>query len=216
MTIYHFTNLSFGAPFLAVWHGVKLKDTDKVVIILSQKKRSNSLSRVLIGMRNRYLAWLLRRHIGNVRIYWETDINRTGFLKKIRPDDVSICTGFNQIFSPELLALFKVAVNIHPSILPYYRGPVPSYWCLLHGEQRSGYTLHRMTRHIDLGEILFQEDCAILEGDTPELLDERIAQLASPTFRRFVVAIFNQNLWKTQFLDASKIYKTVTNYKSFP
>ncbi len=47
-------------------------------------------------------------------------------------------------------------VNIHPSLLPYYRGPAPTFWMLYNGEQQTGYTIHRMTTQVDRGAILAQ------------------------------------------------------------
>jgi methionyl-tRNA formyltransferase len=216
MTIYHFTNTGFGSPFLPAWQDIALRDTDRVVLVFSVKKQKNVLLRLLTGIKNEWKTWRLRRQIGDVAICWEEDVNSVDFRQKIRRGDVAICTGFNQIFSPELLTCFEVSVNVHPSVLPYYRGPVPSHWCLLHGEMRSGYTLHRMTQRIDAGEILFQETCPILDGDTPATLDQRIAQLAARTFQRFVSATIHQQPWEIQTLDASTVYKTVTHYKSFP
>ena len=47
-------------------------------------------------------------------------------------------------------------VNIHPSLLPNYRGPSPTFWMLYNGEQQTGYTIHRMTTQVDRGAVLAQ------------------------------------------------------------
>lgn len=48
------------------------------------------------------------------------------------------------------------ALNIHPSLLPAYRGPAPIAWALIHGEQQTGITIFRINEGIDTGEILLQ------------------------------------------------------------
>ena len=49
------------------------------------------------------------------------------------------------------------AVNVHPSLLPKYRGPVPTAWALLNGEKEFGVTLHLIDEGVDTGDILAQE-----------------------------------------------------------
>jgi methionyl-tRNA formyltransferase len=56
------------------------------------------------------------------------------------------------------------AYNLHPSLLPAYRGPMPLFWQFHAGEQRMGVTLHRMTRAIDQGPIMAQQSIAVAAG----------------------------------------------------
>jgi methionyl-tRNA formyltransferase len=48
------------------------------------------------------------------------------------------------------------ALNVHPSLLPAYRGKEPLFWALLRGEHEVGVTVHRMTEEVDAGPILLQ------------------------------------------------------------
>ncbi len=57
------------------------------------------------------------------------------------------------------------SVNIHPSLLPKYRGVHPISWALINGETHTGVTLHRVSRKIDEGEILYQKSVAITDSD---------------------------------------------------
>ena len=57
-------------------------------------------------------------------------------------------------------------VNVHPSLLPAYRGPNPYLQTILHGEKFSGITFHLMTDKLDAGGILAQDKVEILECDT--------------------------------------------------
>ena len=56
------------------------------------------------------------------------------------------------------------AYNLHPSLLPAYRGPMPLFWQFHAGEQRMGITLHRMTQAIDQGPIMAQQSSAVAAG----------------------------------------------------
>lgn len=69
-------------------------------------------------------------------------------------------------------------VNVHPSLLPKYRGPNPYIQTILHGEKFSGVTLHLVTDKFDNGPILKQEKVEILEKDTSKELREKSVRVA--------------------------------------
>lgn len=64
-------------------------------------------------------------------------------------------------------------VNVHPSLLPKYRGPNPYLQTIWHGEEKSGVTFHLMTEKFDRGPILAQSEVEILEGDTGKELKNK-------------------------------------------
>jgi len=58
------------------------------------------------------------------------------------------------------------AYNMHGSLLPDYRGRVPVNWAVLHGESRTGASLHRMVAKPDAGDLVAQQAVPILPNDT--------------------------------------------------
>lgn len=64
-------------------------------------------------------------------------------------------------------------INVHPSLLPKYRGPNPYLQTILHGETHSGITFHLMNENFDAGAILAQGKIEILEGDTGKELKNK-------------------------------------------
>lgn len=74
---------------------------------------------------------------------------------------------FRQMLAPRLLeSATRGAYNMHGSLLPRYRGRVPVNWAVLHGERRTGATLHRMEAKPDRGAIVAQQAVPILPDDT--------------------------------------------------
>lgn len=74
---------------------------------------------------------------------------------------------FRAMLPGELLAAApRGAYNMHGSLLPAYRGRAPVNWAVLHGERRTGATLHVMTAEPDAGPIVAQEAVPILPDDT--------------------------------------------------
>jgi len=66
-------------------------------------------------------------------------------------------------------------LNIHPSLLPLYRGPSPMQWALLNGDTVTGITLIRMNEKMDEGDIVSQEKVTIEKDDDCITLSKRLS-----------------------------------------
>jgi hypothetical protein len=143
------------------------------------------------------------------------DVNSRSFYKRINNGDVGIIAGFNQIFRSDSIDKFHKLINVHPSVLPLYRGPIPSYWSIKNGERQSGYTVHCVTPKIDSGEILYQEPVDICPGTTEAELDLLISRKAASIVPRLLSLICKQTELQRQTLDAYKIYRVHTQYAGF-
>ena len=89
--------------------------------------------------------------------------------------DAVVLAGFMRIVKGPLLDAFEGRIfNIHPSLLPKYPGLDVQRRALEAGESESGCTVHLVDRGIDSGRILGQRRVAVLPGDRPEDLAERI------------------------------------------
>jgi methionyl-tRNA formyltransferase len=92
-----------------------------------------------------------------------------------RPDLV-VCSGFPWRIPPAVLRIPRLGIiNIHPSLLPKYRGPFPIPWAIRNGDAHVGVTLHWMDVDFDTGAILVQEGGIALDDEiTPSQLHDRI------------------------------------------
>ena len=89
--------------------------------------------------------------------------------------DLVALAGFMRIIPREFLERWEGRIlNVHPSLLPKYKGLRTHEACLAAGDKTSGATVHLVTPDLDSGEILGQVEVAVLTGDTPETLAERI------------------------------------------
>jgi methionyl-tRNA formyltransferase len=76
--------------------------------------------------------------------------------------DLVICLGFPMLMPQEALDVPRLgAINMHPSKLPLYRGPIPLPWAIRNGETEIAMTAHRMEAEFDTGAILAQEQIPI-------------------------------------------------------
>jgi methionyl-tRNA formyltransferase len=85
---------------------------------------------------------------------------------------------YRHIISPEVLHAFDgPKVNLHPSLLPNYKGCFSSTWAIINNEKHTGITYHMMTKNIDEGNILLQESIDITDTDTSYSLFHKLVTL---------------------------------------
>lgn len=100
-------------------------------------------------------------------------------IKKIGPELV-VVANFGKIIPQELLDIPRLGcLNVHPSLLPKYRGPSPIQTAILNGDKQTGVTIFLMDAQVDHGPILAQKKTIIGENETAPLLYERLAYLGA-------------------------------------
>lgn len=110
--------------------------------------------------------------------------NRQGieFVQSCRPDMV-LSAHFNQLIGDELLQLPPSGcINIHPGLLPEYRGVDPAFYALLRGEAWAGVTLHRQDSGFDTGMVITHAAVEIESGDTLLELNRRLFSSGAELF----------------------------------
>lgn len=90
--------------------------------------------------------------------------------------DVVVLAGFMRILSASFVRRWTI-VNVHPSLLPAFRGPRAVHDALQWGVKVTGVTVHLVDEHIDHGPILAQECVDVEEDDSVETLHARLRQV---------------------------------------
>lgn len=100
-------------------------------------------------------------------------------VRALRPD-VIVVAAYGQFIKPEILALPTYeSINIHPSLLPKYRGAAPVQWALANGEKETGVTILYVSERMDAGDIILQRAVPIDPEDTALSLTPRLAKLGA-------------------------------------
>ncbi|MEK7085239.1 MAG: methionyl-tRNA formyltransferase [Patescibacteria group bacterium] len=91
--------------------------------------------------------------------------------------DIGIVASFGKIIPENILRIPPLGViNVHPSLLPKWRGPSPIQSALLAGERETGITIHITTAKVDAGGILGQVKVPILPDETYLELEEKLSR----------------------------------------
>lgn len=89
--------------------------------------------------------------------------------------DFIVLAGYMRLLSPKIINEYpKKIINIHPSLLPKYKGLDTHRRAIDNGEQISGCTIHYVDEGMDTGEIIEQRKVIINKDDTPEILKNKI------------------------------------------
>lgn len=97
-------------------------------------------------------------------------------LKAINPM-LFVVVAYGKILPPEILLIpEKGALNLHPSLLPKYRGPSPVHAAILAGERETGVTIMLLDEEMDHGPILAQKKTPIFENESEPELSARLAE----------------------------------------
>ena len=89
--------------------------------------------------------------------------------------DLVVLAGFMRILSSDFVRHFYGRLlNIHPSLLPKFKGMHTHQRALQAGEQEHGCSVHFVTEELDGGPVVLQAIIPILSGDTPESLTQRV------------------------------------------
>jgi methionyl-tRNA formyltransferase len=122
-----------------------------------------------------------------VSIAWEHhipvyQINRlaateTCDMLKVLQADIACVACFPKRIPATLLSMPRRGfLNVHPSLLPHYRGPYPLFWMLRYGDRRFGVTIHFMDEQLDTGDIAAQAEVDLPDGLSGEEIDSTLSQ----------------------------------------
>jgi phosphoribosylglycinamide formyltransferase-1 len=95
-----------------------------------------------------------------------------------------------RLLSPSFLERFPAVLNVHPSLLPEFRGLRAVERALEAGVDETGVTVHFMVEEVDAGPIVAQQRVPVLPGDTKETLLARLHPVEHRLLVRTVAEYF--------------------------
>jgi methionyl-tRNA formyltransferase len=123
----------------------------------------------------------------NLTLYQPERVREREFIQEVLQSlkpDLIIVAAFGQILPKAILDLpSSGCINLHPSLLPKYRGAAPIQRAIMNGEVETGVTVMFMDEGEDTGDIILQERIEIEVSDSAELLSRKLANLAACMIR---------------------------------
>jgi phosphoribosylglycinamide formyltransferase-1 len=145
----------------------------QVVGVFSDKLQAPALERVAPALR-----W--SRDAKAYAHRAEFDAELADALDAVQPDWV-VCAGYLRLLGDDFVARFRGRLlNIHPSLLPAYRGLRTHARAIDDGATEHGASVHFVSPELDAGAVIVQAAVPVLPGDTPDALAERVLGVEHP------------------------------------
>jgi methionyl-tRNA formyltransferase len=165
--------LFFGTPKFSLPALTQLKENDfNIIGVVTQPDKPAGRKKILTPPPIKLLAEKLQLPV----YQWEkNDKEVLEKINKIKPDLI-VVVAYGKILPKELVNLPPYGcLNLHPSLLPKYRGPSPIQTAILNGETKTGVTIIKLDQETDHGPIVAQKEFDILEDDDYESLSNSLA-----------------------------------------
>lgn len=153
-----------------------INDNYNIVGVFTQPDKKNGRKQILQQSPVRAVA-----ENNSIQVFTPTklDDDAIKLLHDLNPDLI-ILVAYGKILPQAVLALPRLgAINVHPSILPKFRGPSPIQNALLSGEKNTGTTIMLMDTGIDTGDILRQKEITIETNETYLDLADKLADFSA-------------------------------------
>jgi len=143
-------------------------------LVVSNKRNARG---IIFAKKNRINSIII-----NYKNIKEDDKKILYHLKKYKIKYIFLA-GFMKILSKNFIKKFKnKIINIHPSLLPKYKGLNTHERVIKNKEKFSGCTVHFVNEKLDSGKIILQKKVKILKLDTPEILAKRIIKIENKIY----------------------------------
>ena len=177
----------FGSPdFAALFLEKLITDPSmyryiEVKLVVTQPDQKVGRKQILTPTPVKALAENFQFPISNFQTNFKSQI--TNFQKI----DLALVYAYGDLIPKEILSLPKYGFwNIHPSLLPKYRGPSPIATPLINGDKTTGVTIIKMDEEIDHGPIIAQESCTIKDTYYRPDLEKKLTNLGFEMFKKTI------------------------------
>jgi len=162
----------------------KLKKSPiSINLILSNDSKSKGLQYGKIFKIKKKIFDFKKKHINEKKILFE--------LKKNRIDLICLA-GFMKILSKTFINNFNGKIlNIHPSLLPKFKGLNTHERAIRNKEKYSGCTVHFVNSKLDSGKIILQDKVRISKNETPKTLAKKILAKEHKLYPKAILKVFN-------------------------
>ena len=138
------------------------------IVISNKKKAGGLLIAKKYNIENYFIDFTKSKRLGNKVI---------NILKKNNIDLVCLA-GFMKVLPPYFIKSYNgKIINIHPSLLPKYKGLNTHKKAILNGEKFTGCTVHFVNRYLDSGKIIFQKKVLINKNDNAKSIEKKVLKM---------------------------------------
>lgn len=192
--------LFFGTPLFSEIVLEKLIEKHEVVGVVCQPDKPAGRGKKLVSPNIKLLA-----EERGIKVYqFEKLKENLDVIKNINPD-IFVTASYGKIL-PKALLDMKLCINVHPSMLPKYRGATPIQMALLNGDKKTGVTIMKTDVGMDDGDIILQKEVEILDEDDYNSLMPKLADVGAKLLLQALEEIENKTVKFTKQDDSKATF----------
>ncbi|MEJ2049271.1 MAG: methionyl-tRNA formyltransferase [Calditrichota bacterium] len=182
-----------GTPEFAVPSFLRIADSShQIVGVVTQPDRPRGRGQTVLPTPVKKQA----QKLSGVPVYQPEKLSDQNFIEQLKSlkADIFVVVAFRIL--PESVYSMPPhgTINLHPSLLPKYRGAAPVNWTIINGEKETGVTIIKISRQIDSGGILAQTRVPVLENETAGSLHDRLANTGADLLIKTIDSVAGDTL----------------------
>ncbi|BGI51555.1 MAG: methionyl-tRNA formyltransferase [Buchnera aphidicola (Ceratovacuna japonica)] len=182
-----------------------IKSNYEIVKVITKKKffKKKYISEVEKIAKKNYISIISENNLNDLKIIKE--------IKKEKPD-IMIIVAYGIKIPKQIIKIFPLkAINIHPSILPRWRGASPIQRAILNGDKITGVSTILINQKIDSGDILNKKICKIEKKDTFLSLSKKLCNIGIKSMFLTLKNINIKKIYKQKNIKNKNLYATKIN-----
>lgn len=129
------------------------------------------------------------------------------FLNSRIPIDISICIAYGKIIPQPILDFTNFGmINLHPSLLPLYRGAAPIQRCIFNGDKKTGVSIMQVTQGLDSGPVFSQEEIEISNDDYFGSMHDKLSLLGAKVLVKTLKDVMSHKAIAVEQCDTKSCY----------
>lgn len=176
-----------GSNFEKIADNKKLKDKIQIELLVCDRKSAEVIQKA--EDRN------IPTYVFSAKDFSKKEDYEKEILKRVQHLDYIFLAGYMRIISPYFLKEYtKPIINLHPSLLPKYKGKNAIEQAYNAGEKEIGISIHYVNEELDGGEVIAQNSFIISKGDTLEDVTEKIHKLEHNLYPNVILKLVEEEL----------------------
>lgn len=192
--------LFFGTPLFSEIVLKKLIEKHEVVGVVCQPDKPAGRGKKLVSPNIKLLA-----EERGIKVYQFEKLKENLDVIKNINSDIFVTASYGKIL-PKALLDMKLCINVHPSMLPKYRGATPIQMALLNGDKKTGVTIMKTDVGMDDGDIILQKEVEILDEDDYNSLMPKLADVGAKLLLQALEEIENKTVKFTKQDDSKATF----------
>lgn len=167
----------FGTPDIASYALEKLCEKFEILFLVAPEDKECGRNRGIQSCAAKETACCM-----NIPVLQPSRLKDPDFLKAIESfnADIFVVVAYGKLIPENVFTSPRLGtINLHPSLLPLYRGAAPVQWALINGEKETGITVQMINKELDAGDIVLQESFPLDSNITAGELYEKVLPMGA-------------------------------------